>query len=422
MSWRSATRELPFVNSPTKKSKRPDWLMASSRYVGYAQILSCDAKKEQNNDVTSFVGWPTTEDEYPYAGLETKCDHVCVYCDLKHVCMHCTLDPRSVEARIDPPCPLRIPGCRCSTGAGPSTFEYYCNTGDPFMGAYVQGAEDEEFFREEIGDEEDFEEETGKEDVLEKETDYDGLLEDDASERFLREVGGEKSLDDETDDKTAGEDFVESMAPPLFFSPPSLWPLPLSATFWKGLVPGLELDLPSPSQPQVDYNDYPDFLSEPSTIGTQSSVAVGQHARSGRVESSMDVLQLPIAYKGYSPFVPTSQGLTNQVSRAASQNAPDGDTPYSGKPGREDLRPQASHEQGPGHRSAAVGAGHSSLQPTTKKDSRGWAEDEKACVKTLMVEIIAEGTHARTEERWKVISRRLSERYAIDRTWTAVKK
>lgn len=414
MSWRSATRELPFVNSPTKKSKRPDWLIASSRYVGYAQILSCDAKKEQNNEVTSFVGWPTTEDEYPYAGLGTKCDHVCVYCDLKHVCMHCAPDPRSVEAR-DPPCPLRIPGCRCSTGAGPSTFEYYCNTGDPFMGAYVQGAEDEESFQEEIGDEEDFEGETGEEDVVENETDYDGLLEDDASERFLREVGGEKSPDDET----AGEDFVESMGPPLF-SPPSLWPLPLSATFWKGLVPGWEQHLPSPLQPQVDYNDYSDCLSE--TIGTQSSVAAGQHARGGRAESSMDFLQLPIAYKGYSPFVPTSQELTNQVSRAASQNAPDGDTPYSEKPVREGLGPQASHEKGPGHRSAAVGAGHSSQQPTTKKDSRGWAENEKASVKTLMVEVIAEGTHARTEERWKVISRRLSERYAIDRTWTAVKK
>ena len=386
------------MNSPTKKSKRPDWSMAFSRYVGYAQILSCDAKKEQNNEVTSFVGWPTTEDEYPYAGFGTKCDHVCVYCDLRHVCMHCTLDPRSVEART--PCPLRIPGCRCSTGAGSSTFEYYCNTGDPFMGAYVQGAEDEEFFQEEIGDEEDFEEE----DVVEKETDYDGLLEDDASERFPRDFGGEKSPDDET----AGEDFVESMASPLFFSS-SLWPLPLSATFWKGLVPGWERNLPSPSHPQGDYNDYSVFLSEPSTIGTQNSVAVGQHARGGRVESPMDVLQFPIAYKGYSPFVPTSQGLTNQVSRAASQNAPDGGTPYSEKPVREDL-------------SAAVGASHSSQQPTTKKDSRGWAENEKASVKTLMVEVIAEGTHARTEERWKVISRRLSERYAIDRTWTAVKK
>ena len=375
-----------------------------------------DAKREQNGEVTSLVGWQTTEDEYPYASLGTKCDHVCVYCDLKHVCMHCTPKPRSVEARIDPPCPLRIPGCRCSTGGGASIFEYYCNTGDPFMGAYVQGAEDEEFFQEEIGDEEDFEE-TGEEDVIEKETDYDGLLEDGASGGFLREVGGEKPLDDET----GGEDFVESMAPPLF-SPLSLWPLPLSATFWKGLVPGWEQDLPSPSQPQVDYNDNSDFLSEPSTIGTQSAVAAAQHAHGGRAESSMDVLQFPIAYKEYSPFVPTSQGLPNQVTRAASQNALDGEAPYSGKPVRTVLRPQTSHEQGPGHRSAAVVVDHSSQQLTTKKDSRGWEEEEKASVKALMVEVIAEGTHARTEERWKVISRRLSERYAIDRTWTAVKK
>lgn len=389
--------------------------MASSRYVEYPQLSRpfFGAKKKQNIEDIFFVGWPTTEEECPYAGLGTKCEPVCVCCDMKHVCMHCALQPRSAEVRIDPPCPLRIPGCQCSTGAGPSVFDYYCNTGDPFMGAYVQGGRKENLLQEEIENEEYFEE-TREEDVVEEETDDDECLEDGGNEDFFE--------DRETfNDETGGDDIDENKTPPLF-SPVSLWPLPLPAKVWKGPVIGWEQDLPPPSQPQVDYNGYSDFLSEPSTMDPQNSVAAGQHARAGRAESSMGVLQLPIAYNGYSPFLPGSPGLTNQVSEAASQNAPIGKSPSSGKPGGVESRPQAGHQEGAGHKRAAVGKGRSSQQPATKKDSRGWEAHEKKLVETLMLEVISEGTHARTEERWKVISRRLSGRYSIDRTWTAVKK
>ena len=320
--------------------------------------------------------------------------------------MHCALKSRSEEVRIDPPCPLRIPGCRCPTGAGPSISEYYCSTGDPFMGAYVLGEGEEKLLQEEIEDEEYFEE-TREEYVVDEETD---------DKDFLKEVGDRKPLNDET----GSGDIDENKTPPLFSSL-TPWPLLLPATFWNGLVPGWEQGLPPPSQPQVDYNGYSDFLSEPLTMDPQNSVAADQHARAGRAKSSIDVLQLPIAYNGYSPFLPGSAGLTNQVAEAASQNALIGNPPSSGKPVGEESRPQA-HQGGADHKRAAVGKGHSSQQPAIKKDSRGWEEHEKAFVKTLMLEVISEGTYARTEERWKVISRRLSDRYSIDRTWTAVKK
>lgn len=113
----------------------------------------------------------------------------------------------------------------------------------------------------------------------------------------------------------------------------------------------------------------------------------------------MDVPQLPIAYDNFA---------------AASQCTPGGKISSSGEPATEESESRASHAQKPTRKDAAVGA-------TTKKDSRGWEDREKKLVKKLMQEVILEGTHARTEERWKVISRRLSSRYSVHRTWTAVK-
>ena len=328
--------------------------------------------------------------------------------------MHCALKSRSAEASIDPPCPLRIPGCGCSTGAGPSVLEYCRNTGDPFMSAYVQGAGDKEVFEEEIEDGE-YSEEAGEEDFIEEETEDDGYVEDSGNEILFKDVGGEEPLDDENE----GDELVDDGTLDLF-TPQSLWPL--SPTFWKGLVPGWEQGPPPPSPPQVDCNDYSDYLREPSIIEPQSSVAAGQHARGGRAHSSVDVLQYPMACNGYSAFLPVFPGLTNQEFKAASQNAPAGKVPPFSKPVVEGSRPQASHRQEAGHNHAAVGETRPSKQPASKKDSRGWEEHEKAIVKTLMEEVILEGTYAQTEERWKVISRRLSNRYSVDRTWTAVKK
>ena len=113
----------------------------------------------------------------------------------------------------------------------------------------------------------------------------------------------------------------------------------------------------------------------------------------------MDDSQLPVA---------------NKISAAASRRTPVGKFTSSRKPATEESSSQASHKQERTRKRAAMGA-------ATKKDSRGWEDHEKALVKKLMQQVMLEGTHARTEERWKVISWRLSSRYSIDRTWTAVK-
>lgn len=387
------------------------------------------------------------EEGCPYFELGTNCDTICVYCDMKHVCMYCALKPRSTEASIDPPCPMRIPGCRCSSDSGLSIRDYYCDAGNPFMGACMQGARDEEFIEEEIEDEECLEEEAGEDDVIEEEPEDDGLLEASGNKSLFKVIGGEEPLDDENEDEEFVKDDTRN-----FLSPQSLWPL--SPVFWKGPVPQ---DLPSPSQSQVDYHDYSGLVSEPPTIGPQCAVAAGQHARGGRSQSSLDVLQLPTPYDLSSPFFLASRQPCEQNPTIASQHSPAEETPYSStfvhyatpslgsslfllgssglniqefeaaaekgiKGKTPSSRKPATEESRPVHKRAAVGETRSAQQSGTKKDSRGWEEHEKALVKILLKEVILEGTHARTEERWKVISRRLSSRYAIDRTWTAVKK
>ena len=378
------------------------------------------------------------EEGCPYVGLGTKCDPICVYCDMKHVCMHCALKPRSVEASIDPPCPMRIPGCRCSSSdAGSSILEYFRHAGNPFMGACMQDARDEERL----------EEETGEDDIIEEETEDDGLLEASGNKSSFNVIGGEEALDDENENEEFFKDDTRN-----FLSPQSLWPL--SPVFWKGPI---SRDLPSPSQSQVDYHDYSGLVSEPPTIGPQCAVAAGQHAWGGRSQSSLDVLQLPTPYNPSSPFFLASQQLCDQSPTAASQHSPAEKTPYSStfvhyatpspgsspsllgcsgldnqdfeaaaRKGIEGKTPTsgkpATEESRPSHKRAAVGEARSAQQSATKKDSRGWEGHEKALVQILLKEVILEGTHAWTEERWKVISRRLSSRYAIDRTWTAVKK
>ena len=180
-------------------------------FVNITLQILFNADKNKKAEDPFFVGWPITEEDCPYTGLGTKCNRVCFYCHMKHVCMHCALKPRSAEPSADPLCPLRIPGCRCSTGAGPSIAEYYCNASDRFMGAYVQGARDEEFFRGEVENEEYFEETEG-EDVIEDETEDDELLEESGNERLFGEIGGEEPLDDENE----GEEIVDDEARRLY--------------------------------------------------------------------------------------------------------------------------------------------------------------------------------------------------------------
>lgn len=352
---------------------------------------------------------------------------------MKHVCMHCALKPRSVEASIDSSCPMSIPGCRCSNVVGPSILEYYRNIGNPFMGARMQGVRDEKCL----------EKETGQDDVIEEETGHDGLLEASGNKSLSNVFGCEEPLDGEDKDQEPLEDDRRN-----FLNPQSLWPV--SPVFWEGPVPR---DLPPPSQSRIDYHDHLDLVSEHLTIGTQSAVAADQYARGGRSQSSLDVLQLSTPHESSSPFFLASPQACDDSFTLSSQHSPEKGAPYSstslnyalgpstfllGSPGLDNQDFKAASEKGiekkapfrrkrareesrDGHRRAAVEKTRSAPQPATK-DSRGWEEHEKALVKVLLEEVLLEGTHARTEERWKVISRRLRRRHAIDRTWTAVKK
>ena len=368
---------------------------------------------------------------------------------MKHVCMYCVLKTRSTEASNDPPCPLRIPGCRCSIGAGPSILESYCNTEDPFMGACLQGAEHEGLM-------DYFKGKTGEGDVIEEQIEDDKLLEGSEYERLFREFGSEEHfLDNEHEGKESFEDNT-----PTLHSPQSLWPL------WNGPVPGGGQDLQLHSEPQIHLQFECDDsleLVKPLISGPTSSVVAGQHERGGRIKTSVDVSQLSIAYPtypplllkspksgkqnhptasqrksakeiptpsayvlnsmayhGYSPFFPRSLELTNQEIEAPNQDATLRKAPSSRRPVIGESQPQTTYNQEAGRRRAVMRRARSSEQLATKKDSRRWEEHEKALVRSLMEEVISEGTQ--TEERWKVISRRLCSRYSINRTWTAVKK
>lgn len=176
------------------------------------------------------------------------------------------------------------------------------------------------------------------------------------------------------------------------------------------------------AQSPVTYSGYSSFLPEPSHLNKRSFAAASQCTSVGDISASTMYAQYPTAYNGYSPYLPVFPGAMSQDSEAANQNALAGKARPFRMPATEESRSRASHVQEAIHRHAATGEARSSQEPASKKDSRGWEDHEKARVKTLMKEVISEGIHARTEERWKVISRRLNSRYSINRTWTAVKK
>ena len=125
-----------------------------------------------------------------------------------------------------------------------------------------------------------------------------------------------------------------------------------------------------------------------------------------------------ITYNGQIAPMPRSPGLSNQGFEAVNQITPTKTTLISRKPLTNQSLHQVSQGCGAGPKEVAVGEARLSQQPATKKDSRGWQEHEKALVKTLMLEVMRENAHARTEKRWKI----MNSRYSIDRTWTAVKK
>lgn len=320
-------------------------------------------------------------------------------------------------------------------GAGPSVLEFYCKISDSFIGAHVQGAGDEEVLEDDIEVEEAFEEQTGEEDVVEEQTEHDEFLEDSGIKRSIEEIGGKEAFNGGKKD----EDFVEDETPNLQ-SPQSLWPLP--PTFWNGFVPGREQGLLPRSPTQVDHNEYLGYLNEPSMIDNQSSVTAVQHAHCAIAQSSLlesrkryNIPRLRANARLQKNFqilarMPTLQSPTKGTPPLCLDLA---DSPFDIPRGRIQPHPQGKlhllgslqhqrHGLEFGHKRAAVGKAKLSQQPSAKKDSRSWGEHEKARVKTLMLEVISESTHASTEERWKVISRRLSRRYSIDRTWTAVKK
>lgn len=296
------------------------------------------------------------------------------------------------------------------------------------MGASMQNVGADGICKKEVDDEEYVAEVTGEEDFVE-ETPNDKPLENSGNERLFQEFGHEEPVDDESGSENLVDEETRGLR-----SPQSLWPF--SRTFWTGNLPDWEQGLGQLSKPKVDYNDCSDLVGQPLSTDVQNSEADIHGTCGGTVLSSHDVSQLPIAYSLYPPFWPDSHTMHNQNFLSASHyDSAERRSPLSSgslelpsgtesrtKNGIDDLGPEVSHEQGAGQTRATVGEDRSFEQTARKKDSRRWEKHEKAAVTTLMKEVIAEGIHSLTEERWKVISRRLDSRYSIDRTWTAVKK
>ena len=296
------------------------------------------------------------------------------------------------------------------------------------MGASTQTFGDDDICRKEVDGEEHVEGVTEEEDFVE-EVEDDDPLKDSGNERFFQGFRHEEPVDDEN----GSEKFVDEEIRGLR-SPQSLWPF--SRTFWTGILADWEQGLGPLSIPKVDYGDCSDFVLQPLSIGLQSSGADIRDTCGETVLSSHDVSQLPIAYSLYPPFRPNSHKLHNQISLPAIQYDSAERRPHlssgslklaSGAESRmkniiDELWPEASREQGAGQPRATVGGDRLLEQTARTKDSRRWEKHEKSAVTVLMREVIVEGIHSLTEERWKVISRRLDSRYSIDRTWTAVKK
>ena len=296
------------------------------------------------------------------------------------------------------------------------------------MGASTQSVGDDDVCGKVVDDEEYVEGSTGEEDFVEEAQDYDPL-EDSGNERLFQGVGHEEPVNDESCSEKSVDEEIRGLR-----SPQSLWPF--SRTFWTGILPDWKQGLGPLSIPKVDYSDCSDFVRQPLSTGLQSSGADIHDTCGETVLTSHGVSQLPIAYSPYPPFRPGSHKMHNQVSLSASHSGSAERRSHlssrslelaSGaesrmKNGIDELWPEASHEQGADQARATVGEDRPLEQTARKKDSRRWREHEKAAVTTLMGEVIAEGIHSLTEERWKVISRRLDSRYSIDRTWAAVKK
>lgn len=126
MSWPSSTSKLYFANSPLEKPNHSHQLVNFSQYVARTPFWG--------------GGWRLAADECAYTRLGMGTSSSSIYGDMQQLWSSfssCALKTHATEASSDPPCPLRVPGCRCLTGVGPSS------TGDPFMGAYVQGTADE---------------------------------------------------------------------------------------------------------------------------------------------------------------------------------------------------------------------------------------------------------------------------------------
>ena len=307
------------------------------------------------------------------------------------------------------------------------------NTDNPFMGACVQRTTDERTPVDVIKDCVRFKEDTVEQEAIEGQIeDDDGLLNDSRNTTLLKANQGEEYFRNESKPEE---------------------------------VPNDESQLPALSQPQVDCVDCGDFLGDTLTSDLQGSVATGQHAYNGCFEMPITSSQLPVAYNSYLRFLqenpkrhnqnpmtanqreskmitppsrtyplcsitydgqiapmPRSPGLGNQGFEAVNQITPTKTTLNSRKPLTNQSLHQVSQGCGVGPKEVAVGEAWLSQQPATKKDSRGWQEHEKALVKILMLEVMRENAHARTEKRWKIISKRLNSRYSIDRTWRAVKK
>ena len=74
---------------------------------------------------------------------------------------------------------------------------------------------------------------------------------------------------------------------------------------------------------------------------------------------------------------------------------------------------------------SAIPSGKTSSTPAQQKEKRNptkWNEEDAGRVRRLMQEVIkCDNKKSKTEERWKIISRRLKQIYDVERSWTSVK-
>ena len=156
----------------------------------------------------AILGWPLAEEGCAYARLGMKSNPSSMDCNTKHISSAGVLKAHATEVSSDPPCPLGIPGCRCTTGVGPSV------SGDLLTEACVQGTTDESLPVDVIEDCVSFKEDTMEQEAIERQIEDDGgLLNNSKIRRLLEANEGEDHLRNDSKREEVPEDETQLPSP-----------------------------------------------------------------------------------------------------------------------------------------------------------------------------------------------------------------